>query len=233
MVDINDIISGKVSLSAEDENICKEHREPYKYYCTDEKKAICQDCVILKECPTEHDRITLDKAVENQTRQLKGLLKTTTGLLKKYEGAVRSTEIVAKELEIHSTLAKDALAEVKQDYIKCVEDIGKHFEAKVDKIKMNRINELGKRKNSFELTMKDIQKVNDDAAKLIKSESKMAVLSFRTTQFKKTAAAISANSSRQDTWLCQVWTSTTDNANHWKSSEEWVTSTEVETDWTI
>ena len=185
IVDIKDIISGKVSLSAEDENICKEHQEPYKYYCKDEKKAICQDCVILKECPTEHDRITLDKAVENQTRELKGLLKTTTGLLKKYEGAVRSTEIVAKELEIHSTLAKDALAKVKQDYIKHVEDIGKQFEAEVDKTKMNRINELGKRKDSLESTMKNIQKVNDDAAKLITSESKMAVLSSRTTQFTK------------------------------------------------
>ena len=181
VVTMEDILSGKVNLSAEVENVCKEHEQPYRYYCKDEKKVICQDCVILKKCPHEHDRITIDEAAQNKSEELEGFVKKSAETLQKYQEAVKATENVEKELEFHSTIAKNALSKVEQDYIILVKKTVTTFGDEIEKIKMERINELDKKKINLESTMEQITKANKDATKVIKSESKMEVISTHAT----------------------------------------------------
>ena len=135
VVNMEDILSGKVNLSVEIENICKEHGQPYRYYCKDEKKAICQDCVILKKCPNEHDRITIAEAAQNKSEELDGLVKRGADTLKKYQEALKATGYVGRELEIHSQIAKHALAKVEQYYISLIKKTVKRFEDEIEKIK--------------------------------------------------------------------------------------------------
>ena len=181
VVTIEDILSGKVSLSAEVESICKVHGEPYKYYCKDEKKAICHDCVILKKCPHEHDRITIDEAAQNKSEELDCLVKRSVNTLKKYQEAMKATEVVGKELEIHSQIAKHVLTKVEQEYINLVKKTVKGFRDEIEKIKAGKIKELDQKKAKLESTIEDIRRANDDATRVIKSEFKMEVLSSHTT----------------------------------------------------
>ena len=94
---------------------------------------------------------------------------------------MKATECVGKELEIQSILAKNALAKVKHDYIKLVEEAVKQSEAELEQIKMERVKKLGEKKSSLESMMKDMKKVTDEAAKLIKSGSKTELVSSHTT----------------------------------------------------
>ena len=181
VVTMEDILSGKVSLSAEVESICKVHGEPYKYYCKDEQKAICQDCVILKKCPTEHDRITIDEAAQSKSEELDGLVKRSVKTLKKYQEAVKATELVGKELEIHTQIAKDVLSKVEQDYSNLVKKTVKRFGDEIEKIKAEKIKELNEKKANLGSTIEEITKAKEDATRVIKSKFKIEVVSSHTT----------------------------------------------------
>ena len=176
VVSMEDILSGKVSLDEFDEK-CTQHDQEYRYYCKDEKKAICQDCVILKVCPTDHDRITIDEAAQIKSTELDGLIKESADTLKKYQEAVKATAVMEKDLEIHSQIAKDTLVKTKHQYIDLLEKTAKKYEEEIEQIKTERMNILVEKKNDLTSTVKKVEKVNNIARKVLKSGSNMGVIS--------------------------------------------------------
>ena len=182
---MEDSSSEEISPLAEDDNQCKTHRQPFRYYCKKEERPICYDCITLKQCSHEHDHITIDDAVHNKTKKLEDLVKVSAPTLKKYKEAMKVTEAVGKELEIHSQLAKDALAKVEQDYINLVKKTMKRFEDEIETIKMERIQELDKKKTILKSTIEDFQRTTEDATRVIKSGSKIDMMATHATLSKQ------------------------------------------------
>ena len=177
IVTMEDILSGEVNIFSEVENMCQDHGEMYKYYCEDENRAICQDCVILKVCSPEHDRITLERAAENQSNELYSLLQKSTETLRKFQKAVSATEIVGKELEVNSQLAKEKLRNIENDYIELVKKKVKEFEDEIDQIRTKRMEDLVAKRTNLSFKVKLIQNANDITGRVLKSGSKMEVIS--------------------------------------------------------
>ena len=150
-----------------------------------EERPICNDCVTFKQCPHEHDYTTNDDAVHNKTKELEDLVKVNAPTLKKYKEAITATEAVGKELEIHSQLAKDALAKVEQDYINLVKKTVKGFRDKIERIKTERIKELDKKKTNLESTIEDFQRTTEHAARVITSGSINDIMATHTTLSKQ------------------------------------------------
>ncbi|XP_072040145.1 uncharacterized protein [Amphiura filiformis] len=185
IVTMTDIYSGKVNLLATEGNVCKAHKEPYKYFCTSENKLICQDCVILKECPTEHDRVTLETAAQVQLEELGGFIKESTDILMKYKETVQETEIVGKELEIHSQIAKESVAIAEQKCADLLWQTAQTIKDEIDKIKLQRIKTLDENKATLESTIRNIEKINKDTSRMITSGSTMEVISSHVTLSEK------------------------------------------------
>ena len=176
VVTMENILSGKVSLADEFDEICRQHDQQYRYYCKDEKKAICQDCVILKICPTEHDRITIDEAAQIKATELAKMYESLD-IMKKYQEAMKATDAVEKDLKIHSQIAKDTLAKVKNQYIDLVEKTVKKYEEEIKQIINERRNKLCEKKNELWSTMRicvnNIRK--NHAIRVLESGSKRGV----------------------------------------------------------
>ena len=67
VVAASDVLSGKVSSKGRH---CEIHGELIRFYCNSEDKQVCQDCITLKTCAIEHDRVTLAEAAKKQLESL-------------------------------------------------------------------------------------------------------------------------------------------------------------------
>ena len=178
IIKMEDILTGRVNLTKEEENrYCKVHGKLCEYYCETEKKSLCRDCVILNECPPEHSRVSLKKASQIHSDELKDLLEKSSAALKKYEEAVVTTNRVRKELEIHSQLGKEILKKAEKDYTDKVKETFKKFEAEVDSIQVKRMAELDQNEVDLKSTMKKIKSITEHTEKIIKTESEFEIVS--------------------------------------------------------
>ncbi|XP_072014187.1 E3 ubiquitin-protein ligase TRIM71-like [Amphiura filiformis] len=182
VITMEDILAGKVNLKKEEEyRYCKMHGKLCEYYCQNEKRALCRDCVILNECPHQHTRVSLKKAVQIHSDELKDLVRQSDATLKKFQEAVKATTNMKAELEIYSQIAMDSLERIEQEYIDHVKKTVKDFKGKVDQIKQERIKLIGKKQTTLELRMKDIQKATEDTTRVLKSESEFEIISTHAT----------------------------------------------------
>ncbi|XP_072014189.1 E3 ubiquitin-protein ligase TRIM71-like [Amphiura filiformis] len=178
VITMEDILAGKVNLKKEEEyRYCKMHGKLCEYYCQNEKRALCRDCVILNECPAQHTRISLKKAAQNHMDELKDLMKQSEATLKKFQEAVKTTTNVRAELEIYSQIATDSLERIEKECIDLVKKTVNDFKGKVDQIKQERIKLLGQKQTNLESTMKDIQKATEDTTRVLASESEFEIIS--------------------------------------------------------
>ncbi|XP_072013130.1 E3 ubiquitin-protein ligase TRIM56-like [Amphiura filiformis] len=182
VISMEDVIAGKVNLKKEEENrYCKVHGKLREYYCENEKKALCRDCVILNECSTQHTHVSLKKAAQTHSDELKDLIRQSDNTLKKFQEAVKSTTNVRAELEIYSQLAMEALERTEQECIDLVKKTVKDFKEKLDQIKQVKIKVLGQKKTNLESTMKEIQKATEDTTRVLESESEFEIISTHAT----------------------------------------------------
>ncbi|XP_072051918.1 E3 ubiquitin-protein ligase TRIM33-like [Amphiura filiformis] len=182
VITMEDILAGKVNLKKEEENrYCKVHGKLCEYYCENEKRALCRDCVILNECPAQHSRVSLKKAAQTHSDELKHLIRQNAATLKKFHEAVKTTTNVRAELEIYSQIAIDSLERIEQEYINLVKKMVKDSKGKVDQIKQERIKLLGKKQTNLESTMKEIQKATADTTRVLESESEFEIISTHAT----------------------------------------------------
>ncbi len=178
MVLMKDIHAGKVNLlAAKDENICPAHRIVYKYFCISENKPICQDCVILKDCPTEHERVTFERAAKIKLEELVGLVAESTDILKKYKDAARETRITGSEFEINSQVAVESLWKAEQEYVNLIRKTVEGIRDDIESVKMQRVQTLRGKLTQMESSIRDIEKITMDTNRFIKSESTIEVTS--------------------------------------------------------
>ncbi|XP_072014233.1 E3 ubiquitin-protein ligase TRIM71-like [Amphiura filiformis] len=182
VITMEDILAGKVNLKKEEENrYCQVHGKLCEYFCETENRALCRDCVILNECPAQHSRVSLKKAAQTHSEELKDLIRQNDATLKKFQEAVKTATNVRAELEIYSQIALDSLERVEQECIDLVKKMVKDSKGKVDQIKQERIKLLGQKQTNLESTMKDIQKATEDTTRVLESESEFEILSTHAT----------------------------------------------------
>ena len=181
IIAMEDILSGKVNFRKEEENRhCKVHGKLCEYYCETEKKSLCRDCVILNECPIEHSRISLKKASQIHSDELKVLLLKNNDTLKKYEEAVMMTSCVKKELEINSQVGGELLNKAEKEYIQQIKDMFQKFRADIHELKMERMSELDQKEADLKSTIGEIKSAGENTQKVIQSDCEFEILSSYT-----------------------------------------------------
>ncbi|XP_072051871.1 E3 ubiquitin-protein ligase TRIM45-like [Amphiura filiformis] len=182
VITMEDILAGRVNLEKEEESrYCKMHGKLCEYFCENEKRALCRDCVILNECPPQHSRVSLKKAAQTHSDELKDLIRQSDVTLKKFQEAVKTTANVRAELEIYSQIATDSLDRIEQECIELVKKMVKDSKGQVDQIKQERIKLLGQKQTNLESTIKDIQKATEDTTRVLDSESEFEIISTHAT----------------------------------------------------
>ena len=182
IITMEDILSGKVNLTREEENRhCKVHGKLCEYYCETEKKSLCRDCVILNECPTEHSRISLRKASQIHCAELNDLLQKNNDTLKKYEEAVLMKSCVRKELEIHSQLGEELLNKIEKDYAEQLEDMFQKLKAEIHELKVKRMSEIDQKEANLKSTIREIKSATENTQTVIQSDSEFEMLSSYST----------------------------------------------------
>ena len=79
---IQDLASGQISTES---RFCKTHGDlQVRYYCETEEKQVCVDCVSLKICPVEHERVALKDAAQKQSFLIDELVKKCNKNKKKF-----------------------------------------------------------------------------------------------------------------------------------------------------
>ena len=178
IIAMEDILSGNVNFRKEEENRhCKVHGKLCEYYCETEKKSLCRDCVILNECPIEHSGISLKKASQIHSAELKDLLLKNNDTLKKYEEAVMMTSCVKKELEINSQVGGELLNKAEKEYIQQIKDMFQKFRADIHELKMERMSELDQKEADLKSTIGEIKSAGESTQKVIQSDSEFEILS--------------------------------------------------------
>ncbi|XP_072013107.1 uncharacterized protein [Amphiura filiformis] len=182
VITVKDILAGKVNFKKEEENrYCKMHGKICEYLCENEKKALCRDCIILNKCPAWHNRVSLKKTVQKQSDELKDLMRQSDDTLKKFQEAIKVTKKARAELEIHSQIAMDSLAKVKQEHIDIVKKRVREIQSEVHQVKQKRMKLIDQKQTSLESSIKDIQKAAGNTAKVLESESEFEITSTHAT----------------------------------------------------
>ena len=93
VVAASDVLSGKVSSKGRH---CEVHGELIRFYCNSEDKQVCQDCITLKTCAIEHDRVTLAEAAKKQVESLQHMASKCASKKEMYaESLLKSEQIRA------------------------------------------------------------------------------------------------------------------------------------------
>ena len=178
IITMDDILSEKVNLATEEENrYCKVHKKLCEYYCENEKKCLCRDCVILNECPIDHSRISLKQASQIHSDALNDLLLKNHETLKKYEEAVIMTNCVRKELETHSQLGEELLNEAEKDCIQQITDTFQKHKAEIHELKMERVTALDQKEADLKSTIMEIKLAAENTQKVVQNDSEFGILS--------------------------------------------------------
>ena len=151
---IQDLNLGKVTHA---DRFCQLHGERVRYYCETEQKQVCPDCVGLKTCAVEHDRVSMKDAAKKQAAKMDELIQECKVVNLKVQNAVKDTTKIRLDLIKAEKDAKAALAKVKKDYIARVDALIKEQERQLSNIVRTRNKELQTtidvlRKKSTEMT---------------------------------------------------------------------------------
>ena len=163
MVAASDVLSGKVSSKGRH---CEVHDELIRYYCTAEKKQVCHDCVNLKTCPLEHERISLDKAARMQAESLHQLVAKCDEVKDEYKDAISKTDQVRASLNTNHEDTMNMFEELKEETKRKLQEMlsSKKFKLSVE-FWVNAYH-IGIEKTELESKLKQILEVCDTASNL-------------------------------------------------------------------
>ncbi|XP_072044839.1 uncharacterized protein [Amphiura filiformis] len=147
IVTIEELQSGQVTTEG---RVCEVHGEQVRYYCETEDKQVCVDCISLKTCPAEHDRVTLKEAAKKQVDLIDGLKKKCADNTKKLQDAIKNTRGVLCTLDNSIKQTKTDVINCKQQYIDQVTQICDKEIDKIDQIHEDRLLDIENKKKVLE-----------------------------------------------------------------------------------
>ncbi|XP_072044930.1 E3 ubiquitin-protein ligase TRIM56-like [Amphiura filiformis] len=163
IVSIEELQSGQVTTEG---RVCEVHGEQVRYYCETEYKQVCMDCISLKTCPAEHDRVTLKEAAKKQADMITGLEEKCTDNIKKFQDAIKDTYVVLSTLNDSKKHSKTDVENCRQQYIDQVNQVFDSELLKIDKIHEDRVNDIANKKKVLESEVDKLEEAKQQASDL-------------------------------------------------------------------
>ncbi|XP_072023473.1 uncharacterized protein [Amphiura filiformis] len=139
IVSIEELQSGQVTTEG---RVCEVHGEQVRYYCEAEDKQVCMDCISLKTCPIEHERVTIKEAAMKQADLIDGLKKKCADNKDKFQDAIRDTNLVLDTLNDTMKQTKTELISCKEQYKCQVDQVFDREIGMIEKIYKNRVKDI-------------------------------------------------------------------------------------------
>ena len=168
VVPASDVLTGKVTNQG---RYCQTHAIPVRYYCMIEKKQVCPDCVSLKKCPLEHNRLTLAEAANLQTAVLNDMVTRCDGVENACMEALAETRKLKTCLVGEYMHAKGKLDKVKEETKNKLEEMWNKKESELSTEFSVRRDEFIKVKQRLLSQRELIQGVCDKAKQVAKQGS--------------------------------------------------------------
>ena len=160
--------SGQVSTVG---RVCQVHNEQVRYYCETEDKQVCMDCISLKTCPIEHERVTLKEAAKKHTELINELREKCTENKKKMQDALKNSNIVISTLNDSTRKVKLQILKRKEQYLGQVNQV---FTAKIYNaraVQVDRLKEIEEKTKVLESEVGKLEEAEKEALDLTASNS--------------------------------------------------------------
>ena len=142
-VSMEDILTGKVKLTNEQEEVerrCELHGKVLAYHCKTEGRAVCQDCVILKDSVVANGKQCQSPAAH---------LEVGHHVERLVSDAVWLVDEVRNEIETNSRLAKESLEMARQDCVRQLEQVVNRHADDIERMKRQKLKELDQTRAAF------------------------------------------------------------------------------------
>ncbi|XP_072039722.1 transcription intermediary factor 1-alpha-like [Amphiura filiformis] len=160
---IEDVKSGEVTRAG---RFCDIHNEPVKYYCQTEQKQVCPDCVSLKTCSMEHERISMKDAAKKQAEKIEELIEKCKIANTQIKDAIKDTKSVKQDLDKAKEEAMTTLQKVKKDCYAQVDVLIKTQEKNISDLVDNRSKKIQDTLDKLEKNSTEIQQACEKGSEL-------------------------------------------------------------------
>ncbi|XP_072044931.1 uncharacterized protein [Amphiura filiformis] len=161
IVTIEELQSGQVTTEG---RVCEVHGEQVRYYCETEDKQVCVDCISLKTCPVEHERVTLKEAAKKQAESINELDKKCADNIKKFQDAIKDTIEVLGTLNDSEKKSNTKVVNCRQQFTDQVNQVFERELQKIKRIHENRVKDIENKKEVLESELDKLKQAKAQAS---------------------------------------------------------------------
>ncbi|XP_072016514.1 E3 ubiquitin-protein ligase TRIM45-like [Amphiura filiformis] len=172
IVTIKELQSGQITTEG---RVCEVHGEQVRYYCETEDKQVCVDCVSLNTCQTGHKRVTIKEAAKKQADLIDGLMKKCADIMKKFQDAIKNTNVVLGTLNDSKKQTKTEVENCRQQYIDQVNQVFDKVVLNIDKIHEDRVKDIENKKKVLKSEIDKLEEAEKQASDLTASNSDLLI----------------------------------------------------------
>ena len=166
VVCLDDLEAGKEIYEG---RFCKRHGELVRYYCETENEQVCPDCISLKTCTMEHDRISLKDAATKQKVELQELTDECQAVCTATLESIQSIKRAQQRLGRAQQAAQRSLQEVKRNSHRQIDQMINKYDKEIMTDTKERQQEMKTTLDSLEKCLEELQETQASASKLIGS----------------------------------------------------------------